>query len=238
MGVFVSENIPEAEYKRLSEMSIYEKNLRKKGFENIAGVDEAGRGPLAGPVVAAACILKDGFVIPDLNDSKKLSPKKRKEIYKELITSEEVVYSVGIVDEKKIDEINILQATFLAMQHAVSNLKIVPSFILVDGNKSPDFDIDSKCIVKGDSLSISIAAASIIAKTLRDEIMERYHDKWPLYEFNKHKGYGTKRHRQAIADYGFCDIHRKSFEPIKSMILTEEDAEQASFFRCEVSRAN
>jgi ribonuclease HII len=211
--------ISEKEYQRLEKMSVYENDLRKEGFELIAGVDEAGRGPWAGPVVAAACILKDGVKIPFLDDSKKLTPVKRKEVYLSLIKNPKVFYAVGIEDEKTIDKINILQATFLAMQKAVSSLPAAPDFILVDGHMQPDFHILTKCLIGGDSLSVSIAAASIIAKNVRDEIMIAYHEKWPMYNFKDHKGYGTEKHKKALELYGPCEIHRRSFEPIKSMTM-------------------
>ena len=210
--------ISDAEKNRLDKMSCFENDLKKKGYKLIAGVDEAGRGPLAGPVVAAACILKEGFFLEGLNDSKKLTPKKRKEIFNKLITSSNVICSVGIVDANKIDEINILKATFLAMKKAVHSLEIKPDFLLVDGNALPSIAIESKAIVKGDSKSISIAAASIIAKQTRDDMMEMFHNSFPEYDFLKHKGYGTKKHLEAINTYGPSSIHRKSFEPIKSMI--------------------
>ena len=212
-------HISEKEISRLNEMSFFENELLDRGYKAIAGVDEAGRGPLAGPVVAAACIfLKRGILIPYLNDSKKLTPVKRKALYSNLKGHPDVIYAVGIVDEKTIDEINILQATFLAMQIAVLSLKIPPDYILVDGNRLPKLNAIAKCLIKGDSLSMSIAAASIIAKTVRDEIMENYHEKYPLYDFKEHKGYGTKKHLEALFLHGPCEIHRKSFEPIKSFV--------------------
>lgn len=208
----------EEKRQRLQNMSYFENELRSKGCKFIAGVDEVGRGPLAGPVVAVACILKEGIEILDINDSKKLTPAKRKAVYTLLVNSREVIYSVGIIDEKTIDNVNILQATFLAMQKAVFSLPVIPEVILVDGHLQPDFNgVKSKCIVRGDSLSVSIAAASIIAKVIRDEMMDIYHEKWPHYGFKNHKGYGTKLHISALKAYGPCDIHRRSFDPIKSM---------------------
>jgi ribonuclease HII len=199
------------ERKRLEKMSLFEKGIDK---EFIAGVDEAGRGPLAGPVVAAACILKKGFLLEGIDDSKKLSVNKRREVFKRLVNSRDVILSVGVVSAKVIDEINILRATFLAMEIAIGNLKKRPSFILVDGKSFPHFDIPTKGIVKGDSKSISIAAASIIAKVFRDILLKIYHKFWPGYGFLNNKGYGTKMHMEAIGKYGPCKVHRYSFYPV------------------------
>ena len=176
------------EQRRLIAMSKFEIELRQIGYKFIAGVDEAGRGPLAGPVVAAACILPDGFKLKDLNDSKQVAPQKRKELYQELTNSKDVIYSVGIIDSKTIDKINILQASLRAMEMAVFSLTQKPDILLIDGNQLPTTSIPSKAIIQGDSLSISIAAASIIAKQTRDAIMEEYHLKWPEYDFFDHKG--------------------------------------------------
>ncbi len=204
-------DLPETELNRLIAMSRFEFDLRQIGYKYIAGVDEAGRGPLAGPVVAAACILPDKFLLKGLNDSKKIIPKRRKELYEKLINSKDVIYSVGIVDSKTIDAINILQATLQAMKIAVLSLKQKPDILLVDGNQLPTTSIPSKAIIKGDSISISIAAASIIAKETRDAIMEELHEKWPQYGFSDHKGYGTEKHLEALRKYGPSEIHRKSF---------------------------
>ena len=191
----------------------YEKSARAKGFKTIAGVDEAGRGPLAGPVVAAACVLPERFISKGIDDSKKLTPEERYTFYKKLISHPEIVYGVGIVEAVVIDEINILQATLRAMAIAVSRLLRRPDYVLVDGNKAPDFGIETETIVDGDALSLSIAAASIIAKEMRDQIMVGYHDLWPQYGFKEHKGYGTAQHLEAIKIYGPCPLHRRSFEP-------------------------
>jgi ribonuclease HII len=187
-------------------------NSHIKDYPIIAGVDEAGRGPLAGPVVAAAVIFREPFDMPKLNDSKQISEKKRDELY-ELITSDKrISYGIGIVNEAKIDEINILNATYLAMELAVGNLKPKPNMLLIDGNRFKSSKYKSfQTIVKGDSKSFSIAAASIIAKVTRDRMMKKYHAEFPEYGFDKHKGYGTKSHFAAIKKSGKCRIHRNSF---------------------------
>ena len=189
---------------------LYEKEAINNGYKVICGVDEAGRGPLAGPVFAAAVILPEGHIIEGVNDSKKLSEKKRDLLYDKII-DECICYSVGTASEKEIDEINILQATFLAMKRAVDGLEIKPDLALVDGNRMPPLDIDAQTIVKGDGKSASIAAASIIAKVSRDRYMLELAEKYPQYEFERHKGYPTKLHYEKIAEYGISDIHRKSF---------------------------
>lgn len=176
----------------------------------IAGVDEAGRGPLAGPVVAAAVILPARFSLTGLNDSKKVSPEKRQSLYEKLVAS--VDHGVGIIDENEVDTKNILQATFLAMNEAIKALNTRPDHILFDGNRYNRLQpIPQTLIIRGDSISRSIAAASIIAKVTRDHIMEQYHEQYPHYGFDRHKGYGTKAHRDAIQKYGPCPIHRKTF---------------------------
>lgn len=187
-------------------------NSHIKDYPIIAGVDEAGRGPLAGPVVAAALIFHEQFEVPKLTDSKKLTEKIRDELY-ELITSDKrISYGIGIVDEQKIDEVNILNATYLAMELAVDNLKPKPNMLLIDGNRFKSAKYQSfQTIVKGDSKSFSIAAASIIAKVTRDRMMKEYHAEFPEYGFDKHKGYGTKSHFAAIKKTGKCRIHRNSF---------------------------
>ena len=182
----------------------------EEGYQNICGVDEAGRGPLAGPVCAAAVILPKDLEIPGLNDSKKLTDKKRQELY-DVITQQACAYSIVMVDEKKIDEINILQATFLAMTQAVQGLSVVPDLALIDGNRAPQLPVDAKTVIKGDSLSANIAAASILAKVTRDRFMEQMDQKYPQYGFSVHKGYGTKRHYEALREFGHCEIHRLSF---------------------------
>lgn len=202
--------IKEDEFKRLEKMSEYEKRLRDKGFSSIAGVDEAGRGPLAGPVCAAAVILPEGIYIEGLNDSKKLSEKKREELY-DIIINSAVSYNIEMVSEKVIDEINILQATYLAMNRAVEGLEVKPDYVLIDGNRIENMKIAHETVIKGDSKSVSIAAASILAKVTRDRYICKLADKYPEYNFQKHKGYGTAEHREAILKYGPCELHRRTF---------------------------
>lgn len=185
-----------------------EKNL--SGYKYVAGVDEAGRGPLAGPVYAAAVILPDDLFIPSLNDSKKLSEKKREELFS-IITEKAVAYSIASVDESRIDEINILNATFEAMNKAVNSLFVQPHFVLIDGNRICGMNIPHQTIVKGDSKSASIAAASILAKVARDRYITEISKEYPQYGFEKHKGYGTAVHNAAILKYGPSKIHRKTF---------------------------
>lgn len=189
-----------------------EKEYAAKGFSLICGIDEAGRGPLAGPVYAAAVILPDGCEIEGLNDSKKLTEKKREALF-DVVRQKALYWGIGSADEKEIDEINILQATFLAMRRAVENMGVKPDLALVDGNQKPHIadGIEEVTVIKGDAKSMSIAAASILAKVSRDRFMLEISEKYPEYEFPKHKGYGTKLHYEKIAEYGISDIHRKSF---------------------------
>ena len=179
-------------------------------FELICGVDEAGRGPLAGPVCAAAVILPNGLVIPGLNDSKKLSDKRRRELYP-IIQQEAVSFGIAFASQEEIDEINILQATFLAMRRAMEQLNPQPEFALIDGNRETDFGVPCKTVIKGDSLSANIAAASVLAKVTRDNWMMEAAEKYPGYGFEIHKGYGTKAHYAALEKLGPCPIHRRSF---------------------------
>lgn len=196
-----------------------EERIFSKKFGIIAGVDEAGRGPLAGPVVAAAVILDLKKKIPGLNDSKKLTEKKREELY-EIIIKESICWEVKIVSPEMVDEINILQATLFGMEEAVLALKIKPDICLIDGNKIPKKLIGfSKAIVKGDTKIASIAAASILAKVTRDRLMHKLHDKFPQYNFKNNKGYPTKEHIAAIDKYGVLDCHRKSYKPIQQLTL-------------------
>jgi len=182
-----------------------------KKYSLVAGVDESGRGPLAGPVVAAAVILPRDYVHPEIDDSKKLTPSKRRELYS-TITERAIAYSFGIVDAATIDTINILEATKKAMRNALAQLNPMPQYVLIDGLGIGELNFKYDAIIKGDSLSVSIAAASILAKVYRDGIMCEYHESYPQYHFNKHKGYPTKLHRDCIQKYGSCPIHRKSFQ--------------------------
>lgn len=179
-------------------------------FELICGVDEAGRGPLAGPVCAATVILPKGLVIPGLNDSKKLSDKRRRELFP-IIQQEAVSFGIAFASQEEIDEINILQATFLAMRRAMEQLNPQPEFALIDGNRETDFGVPCKTVIKGDSLSANIAAASVLAKVTRDNWMMEAAEKYPGYGFEIHKGYGTKAHYAALEKLGPCPIHRRSF---------------------------
>ncbi len=180
------------------------------GLQVICGVDEAGRGPLAGPVCAAAVILPKHMQIPGLTDSKKLTDKKRRELFP-IIQEQAIAYGIGLASESEIDEINILQATFLAMRRAMDQLSVRPEIALIDGNRETDFGLPVKTVVKGDSLSANIAAASILAKVTRDNLMVELAQQYPEYGFEIHKGYGTKAHYEALRTYGPCPIHRRSF---------------------------
>ncbi len=187
-----------------------EKSLYEQGYSNIAGVDEAGRGPLAGPVCAAAVILPKGLVIDEINDSKKLTEKKREMLF-DVITQNAIAYSIQFAEPEIIDKINIKQATSLAMHKAVESLSPSADFVIIDGNDKIPYDIPYEYIVKGDARSQTIAAASILAKVSRDRLMCSLDEKYPEYGLKKHKGYGTKAHIEAIQKYGVKDIHRKSF---------------------------
>ena len=189
----------------------FEKAAVNSGFSCICGVDEAGRGPLAGPVCAAAVILPEGAVIEGLDDSKKLTEKKREKLY-DIIKTTAVAYSVAYGTLEEIETVNILEATYLAMNRAIEGLNIKPDFALIDGNRVPrGIKIPCETIVKGDSKSMSVAAASVLAKVTRDRLMLEYDKKYPEYNFKKHKGYGTKEHTELIKQYGPCEIHRLSF---------------------------
>lgn len=192
----------------------YENRFRKSGYKLIAGIDEAGRGPLAGPVVAASVILPENCQIKGLNDSKKLSEEKRNQVFK-IIRQKALAIGIGIVNENVIDRINILQATKAAMVDAVSQLSRKPDFLLIDGNQNINSPIPQLAVIKGDALSASIAGASIIAKVTRDKMMVDYHRIYPQYGFGHHKGYGTKEHLVKIGKYGPCKIHRKTFKRVK-----------------------
>ncbi len=188
----------------------YEKMYKEQGYTAICGVDEAGRGPLAGPVYAAAVILPEGLLIEGVNDSKKLTEKKREELF-DVIKEKAAAYCIASASVEEIEELNILGATMLAMKRAVEGLSVKADFAMIDGNKKPPLEIPCEAIVKGDAKSESVAAASILAKVSRDRYMLEMAEKYPVYSFEKHKGYGTKVHREAILEYGPCEIHRPSF---------------------------
>jgi len=192
-------------------MNRFEQEAFQEGYRVIAGIDEAGRGPLAGPVVAAAVILPRGYSNAEIKDSKQLSAKKREKLYG-VIEEEALAVGVGVVEPQRIDQVNILQATLMAMADAVEDLSLPPDYLLVDGLHRVPLDIFQKTVVKGDTLSVSIASASIIAKVSRDQIMEIYHRQFPQYNFLKNKGYGTRQHREAILAHGLCKVHRRSFK--------------------------
>ena len=196
----------------MSEINMWEieSSHYEKGIKLICGVDEAGRGPLAGPVCAAAVILPPNVDIPGLNDSKKLSDKRRRELFP-IIKEQAVAYGIGLASHEEIDQINILQATYLAMERALAALAIKPELALIDGNRAKDFGLPVETVVKGDSRSASIAAASILAKVTRDDLMEKAAEEYPQYQFEIHKGYGTKAHYAALTAHGPSPIHRTTF---------------------------
>ena len=198
----------EAELKRIEALKQYEKEYEHLGY--VCGIDEVGRGPFAGPVVACAVILPKDCNILYINDSKKLSEKRREELY-DIIIKEAVAYGIGIKDNRRIDEINILQATYEAMREAINNLSVKPDVLLNDAVTIPGVDIKQVPIIKGDAKSISIGAASIVAKVTRDRMMAEFNEKYPGYEFAKNKGYGTAAHIEGLKKYGPCEIHRRSF---------------------------
>lgn len=205
----------ERETIRIQKMKEFEYKYIEKGAKFVAGIDEVGRGPLAGPVYACAVIFPVDCIIRGVDDSKKLTPLKRKQLYEE-IKKHAICYGIGCCDEKTIDEINILNATYEAMKMALSKLKVKPHVLLVDGFRIPGIDIFQVPIIKGDAKCFSIAASSIVAKVERDSIMDRYHEEYPQYNFISNKGYGTSEHIEAIKKYGPCPIHRKSY--LKSII--------------------
>ena len=188
----------------------FEQEAINKGYHRVCGVDEAGRGPLAGPVCAAAVILPENTIIEGVNDSKKLSEKKREALL-EVIKAEAVSYSIAYASVEEIESMNILNATMLAMKRAVEGLDVKADYAMIDGNRLPDLCIDSECIIKGDAKSMSIACASILAKVSRDRLLYKYAEEYPMYGFDKHKGYGTKAHTAAIKEFGPCPYHRMSF---------------------------
>jgi len=196
---------------------LFESKAIEKGFSHIAGIDEAGRGPLAGPVVSAAVLLPLSFHNPDIIDSKKLSPKKRSYLYEKLY-DQAVSIGIGIVDNIEIERINILNASLLSMAISVKNLNPQPDFLLIDGKFKIPIDLPQEPVIRGDALSISIAAASIIAKVTRDRLMERYHQDYPQFGFSRHKGYPTRAHKEAIEKFGCCPIHRRTFRGVKEYL--------------------
>lgn len=196
--------------KEIIDWLYYENRARNNGYSIICGVDEAGRGPLAGPVYAAAVVLKKGQIIEGVNDSKKLSEKKREALFDKIINEAED-FSIASASAREIDEYNILNATFFAMKRAADGLKTKPQYAMIDGNRLPPLDIPAETIVKGDAKSLSIAAASILAKVSRDRYMLEMAEKYPQFQFEKHKGYGTKLHYEMLDKYGPCEIHRQTF---------------------------
>lgn len=197
-------------------MLAFEKQAMLSGYKVIAGVDEAGRGPLAGPVVSAAVVLPENFDVSGINDSKKLSEKKREALFP-VIQNLAVAFGIGLADHEEIDRINILQASLLSMKRAVEALSVTPDYLLIDGKFTIDSSIDQRSVIKGDALSLSIAAASILAKVTRDRIMTDLDLQYPEYGFKRHKGYPTKAHKEAILTHGPCPVHRKSFKGVKDI---------------------
>lgn len=209
---------------RLKKLTAYERRARSQGYKSIAGVDEAGRGPLAGPVVAAVCIIPEDVYLPGIKDSKKLPVEERERLYELIRSNSTILAGIGIVEALIIDQINILQATYQAMAVAISQLVQKPDYILIDGNRLPQsLDLEYPCegIVEGDSVCQSVMAAGILAKVTRDRIMLQHHQTWPEYGFDEHKGYGTEKHRDRLQQLGPCPIHRMSFEPVR---LANKDA--------------
>ena len=201
-------------------MRQFEDEACQNGYKVIAGIDEAGRGPLAGPVVSASVVLPIGFTDHDINDSKKLTPKKRNILYSR-ISEHALFMAIGIADIDEIEKVNILQASLNSMKRAVENLLVAPDYLLIDGKFGIDSAIPQKAIIKGDSKSISIAAASIIAKVERDRLMMKFDQLYPEYGFARHKGYPTKAHKQAILEHGITPIHRKTFKGVKEVLVAE-----------------
>lgn len=200
----------------------YEERHLAAGLCPVVGVDEAGRGPLAGPVVVGAVILPDGFNHSGINDSKKLSEKAREKIYDELLEVDGLQWAVSVVEAKEVDEVNVLKATHLGMARSVESLGIVPGMVLIDGLPVPNYPFEHEGIVKGDGKSLSIATASIFAKVTRDRLMRQAAEQYPVYGFERHKGYGTKAHLEALRKHGPCPIHRQSFAPVAQLSLPLE----------------
>ncbi|WP_100933989.1 ribonuclease HII [Candidatus Chlamydia corallus] len=212
-------NTSTSEIQRFLSMTAFDKEVASEDFSVVAGIDEAGRGPLAGPVVASACILPKGKIFPGVNDSKKLTARERAQIRDTLMQDSEVFFGIGVISVERIDQVNILEATKEAMVQAISSLPISPDLLLVDGLYL-SHEIPCKKIIQGDAKSASIAAASILAKEHRDDLMLELHKLYPDYGFDRHKGYGTALHLEAIRRYGPSPCHRKSFSPIKQMCAT------------------
>lgn len=221
--------VSEAEINRLKALMCYEMALHQEGAQLIAGIDEAGRGPIAGPVVAAAVILPKDLLLPGVNDSKKVRPALRVELATQ-IKKLALGWAVSIVFPACLDEINIYQATRLAMKDAIQALPLRPQHLIIDAVRLPELSMPQTCLIKGDSLSISVACASILAKVERDHIMEGFEELYPGYGFGRHKGYTTREHVQALINLGPCPIHRRSFEPVKSWLGGAKDGSQGRLF--------
>lgn len=198
-------------------MLAFERMAYESGYMRVAGIDEAGRGPLAGPVVAAAVVLPNGLLIPGVKDSKEVPEQERERLY-EIIIKKALAYGIGVVDEKTIDEVNIYQATIMAMEKALAAVSPAPEYLLVDAMSLSRIPIPQKAVIKGDRLSHSIAAASILAKTARDRMMRELHHRFPEYNFHRHKGYATREHVELLKKYGPCPAHRRSFQPVAAML--------------------
>ncbi len=203
-----------AREKRFLELLRFEKKLCGSAWGEVAGVDEAGRGPLAGPVVAASVVPGKDFYLPGLDDSKKLSHAVREELFRE-ITARAVSISWAVVESDVIDRVNILRATWMAMESAVLGLAAIPPLVIIDGREAPGLSFSHKAVVRGDGKCVSIAAASVVAKAIRDRMMAAHHEKFPVYGFDRNKGYGTKEHLAALRTHGPCEIHRRSFSPVR-----------------------
>jgi len=201
---------------------VFEEDARACGYRRVAGLDEAGRGPLAGPVVGAAVILPRRFVLEGLDDSKQVSPENREVLF-DGITQGASAWAIGVATEQEIDAVNILEATRLAWRRALDQLSVEPDFLLIDGTPLPGVPIPQRVVVKGDRLSLSIAAASILAKVYRDRLMQDYHRRYPHYQFDLHKGYPTPTHLRLVQEFGPSPIHRRSFQPIKALLYTHQE---------------
>ncbi len=211
----LQEQMSEKEHERLLSMLSFERRARDAGFCRVAGADEAGRGPLAGPVVASICLLPEGYLLPGLNDSKQLTALQRERLFEILTQDNSIFFGIGVVDSVRIDKINILQATYEAVRMAFREISVLPDYLICDGMKVPDLPIPCEKVIQGDQKSLSCAAASVIAKVTRDRIMSEAHNLWPEYGFLSHKGYGTRAHLEALKRFGPSPIHRLSFAPLK-----------------------